>query len=112
MSPETEAYLSEALEPTGVPFAETRQAALAFLDLTARLDAQVATWMRRLQAAELTEDAAAIRAHFEEHNQTLRALQREIRETESRLRDSAAVLRQYGVIVQRMQGAAAPEGEA
>lgn len=102
MRKETKAYLAEATAPSLLG-AKVQKESLAFLDLTGRLDQQAALWLRLLQAAEITETDEALRGHFEEHTQTLRALRREVSEAEREFRQATQALQQFERVAARLQ---------
>lgn len=106
MRKETRAYLDEARTPS-VLGDRVQKDALRFLELTGRIDQQAAEWLRKLQAAELTETDDEMRAQFEEHAQTLRALSREVREAESEFRQAMQALRQFERVIERLEATAA-----
>lgn len=105
MKKETKAYLAEAAAPSLLG-GKVQKEALAFLDLTGRLDQQAAHWMRLLQAAEITETDEQVRARFEEHMGTLRALRREVGEAEREFREVMQALQHFGRVTGWLQEAA------
>lgn len=105
MTTETTAYLTEAEAPTIQTRADARAGLLAFLNISGGLAQQIGAHSRQLTAARLTETDPAIAGLFEEHRQTLGALEREVREAEQEIGQVVVILRQYESVVARLREA-------